>query len=294
MLKEMGNILDRIEVVNKGDQEYPSMLYDIQDAPEKLYYMGDISVLSEKCVAVVGSRKATSYGIWAAGEMGKKLASCGITLVSGLARGVDFCAHRGAIENGGRTVAVMGNGIDQCSPVAHKNLWREIIDEGLVMSEYPPGTPGSKFSFPQRNRIISGLSLATVVIEAGIKSGSLITAELAAEQGRTVYALPGNINSVNSFGTNQLIRDGAVPLVVLDDVLSDLKVDMKNAVSDEENLSDDEKYILGVIKGAGELSLDDICYHTGFAPGYVTGVVTVLEMKGKVCTSLGKVFVNII
>ena len=286
------NIINRIRAVEKDDAEYPVMLRDIKDAPEKLYYMGNLSVLNEKTVAVVGSRRATPYGLWAAEEMGKKLAACGITVVSGLARGVDFCAHKGAMIAGGKTVAVMGNGIDECSPVIHKDLWKKIIDEGLVISEYPPGVPGSKFTYPKRNRIISGLSVATVVIEAGLKSGSLITAELAAEQGRSVYALPGNINSVNSFGSNQLIKDGAIPLTVFDDILVDLKADIRDIVSDETDLSDDEKRVFGVIKQSGETSLDEICCRTGFAPAYISGVVTVLEMKGKVCMSMGKVFVN--
>jgi DNA processing protein len=208
--------------VKPGDEGYPALLRHIDDPPDPLYYEGDLSLLSRTCVAVVGSRKATDYGRWAALNLARRLSEHGIVVVSGMAEGIDSFAHRGALEGPTPTVAVMGNGLDICFPKMNEALRRRIAEKGLLLSEYTDGTRGARFTYPARNRIISGLCLATVIVEAGLSSGSLITAGHAATQGRSVYAIPGNINRKLSVGCNKLIKDGATPLVFFDDIPGDL------------------------------------------------------------------------
>ena len=292
---ETGRIIreKKIECIGIDDAEYPVLLKKIPDPPEKLYCSGDMDLLKKETVAVVGSRKVTEYGEQTAFKLGKVISEAGLAVVSGLARGVDSASHRGAVEAEGGAIAVMGCGIDICYPASNRRLWEKVMEKGLVLSEYPPGTKAMKYMFPQRNRIISGLCRATVVVEAGIHSGSLITAELAAEQGRTVYAVPGNIDRVSSFGSNKLIRDGAVPLVLLTDVLEDMGIALKTeGLRDKryDKLGEDEKKIVDLISHKGEMSVDQICAGTGLGPGTVNGIVTVLEMKGLLHVYMGRVF----
>jgi DNA processing protein len=243
-------------------------------------------------VALVGARNATEYGKWVAFNMAKTLAEYGLSIVSGMAWGIDSQAHRGALAAGGKTVAVFGCGVDVCYPRTNAKLMGEILENGIVLSEFAPGTEPRPYMFPQRNRIISGLALTTAVVEAGLKSGSLITAERAAEQGRNVYAVPGNINRISSLGCNKLIQDGAMPIVVLDDIASDLKL-VKDEVIETRSakLGDDEKKIYGALRSNGEMSADELCRQTGVPPQNIHGIVSVLEMKGLVETALGKIFV---
>ncbi len=278
------------EIINES-VEYSDLLREITDAPLKLFYRGNIKFLKGRCLAVVGTRKPTEYGRWAAYKIGKRLAEAGITVVSGMAAGVDTLAHKGALAVGGRTIAVLGNGTDICFPASNKELMSNIAQKGLIISEYPQGFHASKFTFPRRNRIISGLCEAVVVIEAGLSSGSLITAELAAEQGRTVYALPGNINNVMSIGTNKLICDGARPIAVIDDLLWDLGVRTEADTEFYNSLSADEKTVIDAIEKSGETTVNLICEKTYMPPGKVSGIVTVLDMKGIICTHLGKIFI---
>lgn len=181
--------------------------------------------------------------------------------------------------------------MDVCYPAANRDLRRKICAEGLLISEYPPGHPTRKYNFPERNRIISGLSEATVVAEAGLNSGALITASLAAEQGRCVYAIPGNINSICSIGSNRLLADGAMPLVVLDDLLSDLGVKGRDLLCAEWALGKDEKVIYEAVADGGEMTADDLCGRLGRSSAEINGIVTILEMKGLLCTALGKIFI---
>ncbi len=218
---------EEIRQVGIRDREYPELLKYIPDPPEVLYYAGDIALASKPAIAVVGARKATSYGRWAAYGFAKKLAEYEIVVVSGMAYGIDSFAHKGAVENDGKTIAVLGCGVDICYPDSNQPLRERILNEGLILSEYEPGTPPMPFRFPLRNRIISGLCIGVIIAEAGLASGSLITAERAAEQGRYIYALPGNINSIYSFGTNKLIKDGATPLIVFDDIIDELGIARK-------------------------------------------------------------------
>jgi DNA processing protein len=277
--------------VDLRDPRYPRLLRLIQNPPQRLYYRGDISLAARTAVAVVGARKATEYGRWAAFNLAKTLVEYGLAVVSGMAYGADSEAHRGALAAGGKTVAVLGCGVDVCYPARNARLMNEILEKGLVLSEFAPGTMPRDFTFPLRNRIISGLSVATVVVEAGLHSGSLITAERAAEQGRNVYAVPGNINRAMSFGCNKLIRDGALPVVVFDDIAKDLKLVRTDAVEKRaETLGAAERAIYAAVCRCGEMTVDALCVETGMPPQDINGIVTVLEMKGIVETAQGRVF----
>jgi DNA processing protein len=210
-----------VGVLPWNDSRIPPQLMAITDLPPALWYRGSLDCLDQPAVAIVGSRAASSVALETARRLATDLASRGITVVSGLARGVDSAAHRGALE-GGRTIAVLGSGVDNVYPAEHKELAARIAENGLVVSEYPPGTPALPFHFPMRNRLISGLSRAVVVIEASDKSGSLITAACAAEQGRDVMAVPGNVLSGRNRGGHALIRDGAKIVECADDIVAEL------------------------------------------------------------------------
>ena len=281
----------KYSTVRIDDREYPDLLRLIPNPPETLYYMGDIRLLSSRCVGVVGARKLSDYGRRTAFTIGEKLGRAGLTVVSGMARGADTCAHKGALSACGNTIAVMGTDIESCYPSSNRELKETIAKRGLVITEYPPGFPVQKNNFPQRNRIISGLSEAVIIAEAGLASGSLITAGLAADQGRSVYAVPANIDNPGAIGGNLLIRDGAMPLVVIDDILEDLGVKSFDGMDDIiEKLGDDEKKLIMALRKGGEFTVDALCHKLSMNPAKVNGIVTVLEMKGLVHSSLGKIF----
>jgi DNA processing protein len=210
-----------ISVLAWDDPVFPPALHAISDMPAVLWYRGALDALEAPVVAVVGSRAASAVALETAARLGEDLAACGITVVSGLARGVDSAAHRGALRTG-RTIAVLGSGLDRVYPHEHRDLAREIANRGLVISEFAPGTPPLKFHFPLRNRVISGLSRAVVVIEASERSGSLITAACALEQGRDVMAVPGNVLSGRNRGGHALLRDGAKIVEGADDIVEEL------------------------------------------------------------------------
>ena len=298
-----GRIVD-IKKVSLKDPDYPALLKEINDPPDPLYYIGDLTLAQKRCVAVVGSRKATEYGCWAAKRLGNCLAESGAVVVSGMAKGIDTCAHLGALESccesagvpagekrQGGTIAVLGCGVDICYPRSNLRLRDQIAEYGLLLSEYPQGTEPAKYRFPQRNRIISGLSEATVVVQAKERSGALITAELAADQGRTVYAIPGNINSAYNLGSNKLLRDGAAPLAVLEDLLDDMGLSGIRVPKLQKNLGKDEIEIVSLLKKNGEMTPDQLCCATGKPVCLINGIVTILEMKGVIYTSLGKIFI---
>jgi DNA processing protein len=276
-------------VVELGSTLYPELLAQITSPPKRLYYMGDISLLSLPCVAVVGARQATEYGKWAAMKLAKRLSDHGVVVVSGMAEGIDAFAHQGALEGRTPTVAVMGAGIDVCYPRVHKKLREQIAQKGLILSELAPGVHPTRYTFPLRNRIISGLSHATVVAEAGLASGSLITADLAVTQGREVYAVPGNINRKMSIGCNKLIRDGARPLAFLDDVLTDMGIRTDIGASIAEVLGGDERLIYEAVCARGELSVDEAAFAVKKPVSLVAAVVTVLEMKGLLAFDHGRI-----
>lgn len=284
--------MDEINCIKYHDEEYPELLRQIGNPPQILYYIGNASLLNRPSVAVVGTRKATAYGRWAAYGLSKKLTEYGIVVVSGMASGIDTCAHRGAVENDGETIAVLGCGVDICYPASNRNLRDKIAAGGLILSEYEPGTTPLPYRFPMRNRIISGLCSGTIVVEAGLQSGSLITAECAAEQGRNIYALPGNINSMYSFGANKLIKDGAVPIIVFDDIIEELGIPKNlNILERNLNLGTDEREIFQFVIRHGEITSEILCKRTGKRPCEVNAIVTILEMKGLIQTAFGKIFI---
>ena len=278
--------------IDQHDRLFPSMLSLIPNPPERLYYSGSVEVLNLPMIAVVGSRKATDYGRWAAFTIAKRLSESGVCIVSGMAEGIDTWAHKGALEGGTPTIAVLGEGLSYCFPETNRGLMDTIEKSGLLLSEYKDGVHATRYTFPARNRIISGLSSATVVVEAGFSSGALITAEHAVDQGREVYAVPGNINRISSVGCNKLILDGARPLVFIDDILADFKIDTNIAESYKELLSADEKRVMDAVRLHGEIQIDRLAAVTKMPIGALTSVVTLLEIKGMVSTGAGKVFTS--
>lgn len=281
----------KMDIITSGMHEYPAALKEIKDYPKQLYYIGDINILKKRCAAVVGSRNTNQYGRSMAVSVASKIAEKNVAVVSGLARGIDTCAHRGALKAGGSTVAVLGCGADICYPEENAELKKEIEERGLILSEYPPGTEPRPFRFPQRNRIISGLSEVVVVVQARNDSGALITAELAAEQGREVCAVPGNIDSQYNLGNNKLIKDGARPLISTGDVLEAMGLDVMDEVAAKKLLSDTEHRIFTMLSEDGEMTVDELCCRLEKPPSYVSSIVTVMELKGAVSTALGKIFI---
>ncbi len=275
------------------DREYPDLLRQLgKNAPACLYCIGDTSLLDRRKAAVVGARKASQYGKWAAFSAGSKLAEYEIVTVSGMAYGCDTEAHRGALHKGGKTIAVLGSGVDICYPSPSRDLYEQISEEGLLISEVPPGRPPMKHSFVRRNRIISGLSELVVVVEASISSGSLITAEFAADQGRDVLALPGNISNINAAGSNKLLRDGAIPVLSFGDIIEQMGISPWTSEGKKNrNLGRDEKKLLDLLEHNGELTAGALAELTGFSVSRTNAMVSILEIKGYVTTSSGKIFV---
>ena len=271
------------------DGSYPALLRYIDDPPERIYYKGDLDLLKKRCIAIVGSRRCSEYGKNVALKIAKAASINGFCVVSGMAIGIDNFAHQGALKVGGDTIAVLGSGADVCYPKQHMKLYKEISDRGLIISELPDGTEPMPFRFPQRNRIIAGISEAVVVVEARTGSGSLITAEFANAQGKPVFAVPGNITSQYSLGTNKLIVEGAQPLTVIDDMFHLLGVSPRVDPDELEALGSDEREIYELVASIGEIPLDLISAKTGMDPFLVNSVVSVLEIKGYVDYSMGKV-----
>lgn len=266
------------------DERYPALLRALDDAPPVLYVRGSITPADSLALAVVGTRKASKYGHDAAAELSREAARHGVTIVSGLAHGIDAAAHQGAIDGGGRTLAVMGTGIDICYPQNHRELAYRIIANGAVISEFPIGTRPLAANFPRRNRVVSGLTLGVLVVEAPEGSGALITASLAAEQGREVFAVPGNIFNPTSRGTNHLIQDGAKLVQGIEDILSEIDIAYENVqtkVSAEEIApsSDTEAYILQHLN-ADPIHIDEIARLSGLPIADVSSTLTILELKG--------------
>ena len=281
-----------IKVINKGDADYPERLLQISGPPKQLYCCGDTDILSGRCVAVIGSRTTTAYGRNTAKAIGRCLAAAGVTVVSGMAKGIDSCAHEGALEAGGKTAAVLGCGPDVCYPPENRLLMADIQRRGLIVTEYPPGTTPERFNFPRRNRIISGLCEAVVVVQARNRSGSLITAELAAEQGRDVFAVPGNIDSQYNLGNNKLIKEGATPLVCVEDILEHLGISGADEEDARERLSEREYMLFEILGSEGEMTVDEVCMRAGLTPAYINPILSVMEMKGFISSDMGKFFVK--
>ncbi len=273
-----------IHVMTWDDADYPARLREISQPPPILYLRGDFVEDDAWAVAIVGTRRITSYGRQVTEEIASFLAQNGVTVVSGLARGVDGIAHQAALNAGGRTFAVLGSGVDRVYPPEHRNLAEAIIGSGAILSDYPPDTPPEASNFPPRNRIISGLSMATIVIEAGETSGALITANFAVEQGREVFAVPGNIFAPQSKGPNRLVQNGAHPLLKARDILEVLDLTrVTEQRTARKTLSADgtEAQLLDALSYE-PLHVDEIRAKTGLAVEKVSSTLVMMELKGMV------------
>jgi DNA processing protein len=275
-----------LRFVGRAEAEYPALLRELHDSPPGLFLRGSaaVDVLAQRGVAIVGARACSSYGSQVARLLGRELAAAGLVVVSGLARGIDGEAHRGALESGGRTVAVLGCGVDRDYPAAHAQLAMRISEQGLVVSEYAPGVEPAPWRFPARNRIIAGLAAATIVVEARERSGALITADFALEAGREVFAVPGEITSALSAGTNALLRLGATPLTSSPDVLEALGIEAVATISPE--LVEIPARVLEAL--AREPSgIDGLIRETGLDAAAVATALAELELLGEVAEADG-------
>lgn len=302
-VKELGG-----DVLILDDGSYPQMLREIDDPPPVLYVKGDWQACFEQpCVGVIGSRACSTYGENASEMLSRDLASRGLTVVSGLARGIDTAAHRGSIRGQGRTVAVMGTGIDNVYPKENRKIADEIVASGgCLVTQFPLGTPPIKENFPYRNRIISGLSYGVLIVEASERSGSLITARLAAEQNREVLAVPGNITSGNSFGTNYLIKSGAKLVQQWQDVVSELPAEVSAAIlppkvdsnaADRKNrnetpvpadLSVNERTVWGLLKPDEATHIDSLLESSGLSFGDLNNALVSLDIRDLIRVLPGK------
>lgn len=275
-----------VKLLPISSPEYPTLLKQIHDPPPLLYMLGEIQKPDELALAVVGSRKMTSYGREVTQNLTQDLVAHGLTIVSGLALGVDACAHQAALEAGGRTIAVLGSGIDLIQPTTNIGIAQNIVREGkgAVISEFPLGTQAAQFTFPRRNRIISGLSLGVLVTEAAERSGALITVGQALEQGRDVFAVPGSIFNILSVGPHNLIKQGAKLVNSVEDILEEIQLESRVKQQSAREIiaeSPEEEKIIKVL-GNDELHVDKIVQRSDLQTSVVTATLTMMEMKGKV------------
>jgi len=277
--------------LKETDEDYPKLLKEITNPPKKLYVKGTL-LKDELCLAIVGTRKPTSYGIEVCKYFTKELVNYGFTIVSGLALGIDSISHQIALENNSRTIAVLGSGLNKITPSTNNNLALKIIDNGAVISEYEPDQDATPYNFPQRNRIIAGLAIGTLVIEAGEKSGALITARLATENNREVFAVPGSIFSIYSKGTNKLISQGAKLVSSPLDILEEFYW-FKEKIKEKtiQNLSSDETKILEFL--IEPKTIEELSLLTNLEIGVLKSILTEMELKNLVLKRLDGLFQKI-
>jgi DNA processing protein len=283
---------NRIDRFKMGEPGYPTWLNTIPDPPKELYVKGAIVLEDRMAVAMVGTRRASPYGLATARRLAYDLARLGITVVSGLAEGIDRAAHEGALEAGGRTIAVLGHGLHTIYPPHHRDLADRIAQSGALVSEFPTGTEPKPWHFPRRNRLISGLSLGVVVVEAPPKSGALITARLAMEQGREVFAVPGPAGSLQSRGTHALLKDGARLVEDVQDILEELALPLRDSLKkiqrdqpeesppDSGGLTDEEQRVLAHIPKGSWIDLETLLTQTALQPAQLLPILTQLELQG--------------
>lgn len=285
-----------IKIITMYGEDYPENLKNIYDPPFLLYIKGELKKEDNLAVAIVGSRRASLYGLRTAERLAGELARCGVTIISGMARGIDTAAHRGAVAAKGRTIAVLGNGLASIYPPENKNLAEDIVRNGALVSEFPMQMPPHKGNFPQRNRVISGLSKGVVVVEASRKSGSLITANFALEEGREVFAVPGCAGSAASAGTNNLIKEGAMLVEDARDILEEFNLPLPVAVGAasgrEQELTDScQKSIYNLLSDE-PLDIDNIIDVVSIEPKQVKTTLLNLEMRGIIKQLPGKLYVR--
>lgn len=277
-----------INILTIDDPLYPSLLKEIYDPPFLLYVKGNID-FNQISISIVGTRNPSIYGLKMAEKFASELASLGFIIVSGLARGIDTASHTGALRVGGKTIGVLGSGFKNFYPPENKKLENEIIKNGAIITEFPSNTLPEKYNFPKRNRIISGISKGVIVIEAGPKSGALITANLALEQGRDVFALPGRIDTLYSKGTNKLLKEGAILVEDIEDILYTLNIEFEKKKEKEiEVETEEEKRILSILEQP--LQLEEILMKTGISPSLLFQSLTKLQIKGIIEELPGKIY----
>jgi len=288
----------RADIVAWSDPEYPALLKQIHSPPIVLFSRGDLSVASRPAVAVVGSRRCSHSGLFVAEKLGRGLASGGFVVVSGMARGIDSAAHRGALAAGGTTVAVLGSGVDVCYPRENRKLMEEIEEHGAVLSEFPLGTPPLKQNFPLRNRVISGLSSGVVVVEASEESGALVTAVHALDQNREVFAVPGDITLSSTAGSNRLLKEGARLVTCARDIIEELAPSIgaelepvQSAATPLQPLSEDEEEVLECLSHV-PVHVDELCEQLGREAPALLPVLLSLELRGLVRQEPGNRFVR--
>jgi len=291
---------DEIATLTRVCRDYPAQLAGVPSAPETLYVRGRMLADDALAVAIVGARRATPYGLAVAEQLGGALGARGVTVVSGLARGIDSAAHRGALDAGGRTIAVLGSGVDVIYPPENRQLARRIAAAGALISQFAPGTRPLPYHFPERNRVIAGLVLAVVVVEAAEKSGALITAGFAAELGREVLAVPGRVSSPESRGAHRLIQDGAALVQDADDVIAALPAHWRACVKPAPGaregtgaaiaVSGDSGRVLAAL-GEDPVAIDDVIERSGMGSARATALLLELELSGRVRQLDGKRFV---
>ena len=296
-------------LLTRDETAYPALLRELPDPPIVLYVQGDsfFEISSRPCLAIVGSRRASIYGTNVASKLARELAARGITIISGLARGIDAAAHRGALDVQGKTIAVIGTGIDVTYPKEHGPLTRQIIETGALISEFPLETPPLAQNFPYRNRVLSGLCFGVLIVEAAEFSGSLITARLAAEQGREVFAIPGQITAPGAFGPNALIRDGAKLVATWQDIVEELPYEIKATILESsvpsehpstesntniEQLSKAETATLRLLKTDASIHIDELIISSRLTRADLMSALLGLEMKDRIRELPGKMFVR--
>ncbi|MCL5795042.1 MAG: DNA-processing protein DprA [Patescibacteria group bacterium] len=285
-----------INIITIGSKNYPKLLNEIPDPPAILYIKGELSFRDELAIAVVGSRKHTNYGARVCSDIAGELATSGLTIISGLALGIDAISHQVALSAGGRTIGVLGCGLDQIYPVSNRHLAEKIINgRGAIISEFPIGTPPMKYNFPIRNRIIAGLSMGVVVVEANLKSGSLLTSRAAIEYNREVFAIPGSIYSDNSLGPNNLIKMGAKLVNSAQDILEELNLaDQVKRVKAREILPDnkEEGILLTILSKSESTHIDKLAKQSKLEMAKINQTLILMEMKGKVRNLGGNLYVR--
>ncbi len=283
-------------IIDSASDDFPELLRQIPGPPTLLYVLGNIDALHLPALAIVGSRNPTTGGVRNAHDFSRHLAQSGFCIVSGLAQGIDTAAHKGALEAGAKTVAFLGHGIDRVYPAENRELAHRIAEEGALCSEYPLGSPPRGAHFPQRNRLISGLSLGTLVVEAATRSGSLISARLAAEQGREIFAIPGSIHNPLSRGCHQLIRQGAKLVDCADDIISELaplvghlmqNAEIPSRESPAVTQHDSDYQALLSTLSYDPASADQLAEHSGLTIDQVSSMLLILELEGKIQVQVG-------
>jgi len=299
------NGADNHYIITINCPEYPRLLKQIDNPPPLLYVHGELSIINDPQLAIVGSRNPTQSGMTSAYDFAKYLAQTGLCITSGLALGIDGSAHQGALDGNGPTIAITATGIDRVYPAKHRDLAHKIVESGAIISEFPIGTQPRSGNFPRRNRIISGLAHGTLVVEAALKSGSLITARLASEQGREVFAIPGSIHNPLAKGCHQLIRQGAKLVEMAHDILEEMSavIDLSevdqadlekpsNTYTSEENI-DPEHQILLEKMGYDPIQIDQLVVTTGFKPESIAAMLLMLELQNQVSSNGGGTYTRI-